>query len=87
MRKINYKIREHSINKIPYILVLGDREIEENTSNTKAPWGLRSREHSDVDECIELIKRRGTCLQIFKGELTYWACQLLLHQLKRLNFM
>ena len=24
--KINYKVREHSINKIPYILVLGDRE-------------------------------------------------------------
>ncbi len=26
--KITYKIREHSLNKIPYLLVVGDREIE-----------------------------------------------------------
>ncbi|MBI28509.1 MAG: Threonine--tRNA ligase [Alphaproteobacteria bacterium MarineAlpha5_Bin11] len=29
--KINYKIREHSNNKVPIILVVGKKEIEENT--------------------------------------------------------
>ena len=26
--KITYKIREHSISRIPYLLVIGDREME-----------------------------------------------------------
>jgi len=26
--KINYKIREHSLMKVPYLLVVGDREVE-----------------------------------------------------------
>ena len=29
--KINYKIREHSVKKVPYILVVGNKEIEEKT--------------------------------------------------------
>ena len=29
--KINYKVREHSIAKIPYIIVCGKKEVAENT--------------------------------------------------------
>ena len=29
--KVSYKVREHSVQKVPYILVLGDREIENGT--------------------------------------------------------
>ena len=29
--KINYKVREHSLAKIPYILVCGKKEVNENT--------------------------------------------------------
>ena len=29
--KINYKVREHSVAKVPVILVVGGREAEENT--------------------------------------------------------
>ena len=29
--KIGFKIREHTIQKIPYLLVIGDREVESNT--------------------------------------------------------
>mgnify|MGYP000721043492 CR=1 FL=1 len=29
--KITYKIREHSIQKMPYILVIGDKERDANT--------------------------------------------------------
>jgi len=28
MKKITYKIREHSISRIPFLLVIGDREME-----------------------------------------------------------
>ena len=29
--KINYKVREHSLAKIPYIIVCGKKEVVENT--------------------------------------------------------
>jgi threonyl-tRNA synthetase len=29
--KINYKVREHSVQKVPVILALGKREVEERT--------------------------------------------------------
>ena len=29
--KINYKVREHSLAKIPYIIVCGKKEVAENT--------------------------------------------------------
>lgn len=34
--KINYKIREHSVNKIPYMLVVGDKEKGTNTVAVRA---------------------------------------------------
>ncbi len=34
--KINYKIREHSVNKIPYMLVVGDKEKGANTVAVRA---------------------------------------------------
>ncbi|MGL1465647.1 His/Gly/Thr/Pro-type tRNA ligase C-terminal domain-containing protein, partial [Vibrio parahaemolyticus] len=29
--KINYKVREHSLQKVPYLLVVGKREADEGT--------------------------------------------------------
>ena len=29
--KINYKVREHSLQKVPYLFVVGKREAEERT--------------------------------------------------------
>ena len=29
--KINYKVREHSLAKIPFIIVCGKKEVSENT--------------------------------------------------------
>ncbi len=52
--KINYKVREHSINKIPYILVLGDREVAENTITLRR-LGSKDQTTLNVDECIKLI--------------------------------
>ncbi len=33
--KINYKVREHSLAKIPYIIVCGKKEVDENTVNVR----------------------------------------------------
>ena len=40
--KIGYKIREAQMNKIPYMLVIGDKEIENNEV------GVRSRKDGDI---------------------------------------
>ena len=53
--KIGYKIREAQMQKVPYMLVVGDKEIEANAV------GVRSRKEGDigqmpVDEFISKIK-------------------------------
>ena len=40
--KIGYKIREAQISKIPYMLIVGDKEMEERTI------GVRTREDGDI---------------------------------------
>lgn len=40
--KIGYKIREAQLNKIPYMLILGDKEIQNNQV------GVRSRGEGDI---------------------------------------
>jgi len=35
MKKIGYKIREAQMQKIPYMLVVGDNEIENNSVNVR----------------------------------------------------
>jgi threonyl-tRNA synthetase len=37
--KITYKIREHSLQKLPYQLVLGDKEVESNVVSVRARGG------------------------------------------------
>lgn len=41
--KIGYKIREAQLEKIPYMLILGDNEVENNTVS------IRSRKHGEMD--------------------------------------
>jgi len=37
--KVGFKIREHTLQKIPYILVVGDKEVEESTVAVRARGG------------------------------------------------
>lgn len=37
--KINYKIREHTIQRVPYLLVVGDQEVENNTVTVRTQQG------------------------------------------------
>ena len=52
--KIGKKIREAQLNKIPYMLILGQKEVEDNTIS------VRSRDKGDlgsmpIDEFIEKL--------------------------------
>jgi threonyl-tRNA synthetase len=41
--KINYKVREHSLAKVPYLLVVGKREADERTVALR-PLGADARQ-------------------------------------------
>jgi threonyl-tRNA synthetase len=52
--KINYKIREHSLAKVPVILVAGKREIEEGTLNIRR-LGSQGQQSLTLDEVIRQL--------------------------------
>ncbi len=52
--KINYKIREHSLTKIPIILVIGEKEAASNTVNIRR-FGTKQSETLDLDKACEEI--------------------------------
>ncbi len=52
--KINYKVREHSVAKIPVMLVVGKREAEENTVSIRR-LGSQAQETLPLTEAIRRI--------------------------------
>ena len=60
--KIGFKIREHTIQKIPYLLIIGDREVESNTLAVRSSNGkdLGSMTVADFVSILEQdISSRG----------------------------
>ncbi|MFE0015529.1 threonine--tRNA ligase [Mesorhizobium sp. NPDC059054] len=57
--KINYKVREHSLTKVPVILVCGKREAEEQTVNVRR-LGSRDQESLSLDEAIARLVDEAT---------------------------
>ena len=53
--KINYKIREHAIKKIPFTVVIGNREIETETISLRT-LGSTNQETIKIKDFIEKIK-------------------------------
>ena len=54
--KINYKVREHSLAHIPYLLVVGKREAEERTVALR-PLGADARQEViGLDALVERLK-------------------------------
>lgn len=53
--KIGFKIRERTLERIPYLLVLGDREVEEGTVNVRTRTGKNLGTMS-VEAFIDLVK-------------------------------
>jgi threonyl-tRNA synthetase len=57
--KINYKVREHSLQKVPVILVLGKREAEERTVNVRR-LGSRDQTPMSLDEALNSLREEAT---------------------------
>ena len=52
--KINYKVREHSVNKIPYIFVVGVNEMENGTVAIRK-LGSNKQEIISIEDSINMI--------------------------------
>ena len=57
--KINYKVREHSVSKVPVILVIGMREVEEKTVNIRR-LGSRDQTPMTLVEAIDALTSEAT---------------------------
>jgi threonyl-tRNA synthetase len=55
--KISYKIREHSVQKVPYLLVLGDKEVEAGTVTARVRDGKGGGENLPAMPLAEFISR------------------------------
>ena len=56
--KMGYKIREAQTLKVPYQLVIGDSEMEENTVAVRK-YGQKKTETVDLDKFIKMLKEEG----------------------------
>ncbi|MFQ1702064.1 threonine--tRNA ligase [Loktanella agnita] len=57
--KINYKVREHSVGKVPVILALGAREVEERTATVRR-LGEKQTAVMSLDEIVTTLARDAT---------------------------
>jgi threonyl-tRNA synthetase len=57
--KINYKVREHSVTKVPVIVVCGKRESEERTVNIRR-LGSQNQTSMSLDEAIAALVDEAT---------------------------
>ncbi|MEM1101672.1 MAG: threonine--tRNA ligase [Pseudomonadota bacterium] len=64
--KINYKVREHSVGKVPVILALGMREVEERTASLRRLGEKQSRVVG-FDEVIAELAQEATPPDLLEG--------------------
>ena len=57
--KINYKVREHSLAKVPHLLVVGKREAEEGTVAVRT-LGAEHQKVMPLADAIAMLKAEGT---------------------------
>ncbi|MDP8995658.1 MAG: threonine--tRNA ligase [Pseudomonadota bacterium] len=57
--KINYKVREHSVTKVPVILVVGKREMDEKAVNMRR-LGSQDQKAMSFDEALSALVKEAT---------------------------
>jgi len=57
-QKINYKIREHSLSKVPLLLICGEKEVK-NKSVTIRKLGSEKQETLSLDQAIKQISNKN----------------------------
>ena len=55
--KIGYKIREAQMQKIPYMLVVGDKEVEEEAVNVRK-YGEQKSETIPFEQFVKTLKKK-----------------------------
>ena len=53
--KINYKVREHALAKVPYLLVAGRKEAENRTLAVRR-LGVEAQQNLALDAAISMLK-------------------------------
>ncbi|MBM3540781.1 MAG: threonine--tRNA ligase, partial [Alphaproteobacteria bacterium] len=56
--KIGYKVREHSLAKVPFILAVGKREVEQRAVAVRR-LGSNAQETLALDEAVRMLKAAG----------------------------
>ena len=56
--KINYKVREHSLAKVPYIFVLGEREAAEGTVSLRK-LGDKQQEVLALEKAVDILREEA----------------------------
>ncbi|MGB3754293.1 MAG: threonine--tRNA ligase [Parerythrobacter sp.] len=64
--KINYKVREHSLAKVPYLLVVGKREAEEGTVAIRT-LGEKEQRTMPVAEAVAMLRDAATPPDLREG--------------------
>jgi threonyl-tRNA synthetase len=64
--KINYKVREHSLAKVPHLLVVGKREAEESTVALRT-LGSQHQQVLSLESAIALLKAEATAPDLLPG--------------------
>ena len=54
--KITYKIRDHSLNKVPYLLIVGDKELEKNSVSVRVR-GAKDLGSMSVKEFSSMVSK------------------------------
>jgi threonyl-tRNA synthetase len=54
-KKVNYKIREAQLKKIPYMIIMGDNEIEQGKVSLRLRNG-KEIQGLEVEKFIEMVK-------------------------------
>ena len=57
--KINYKVREHSLAKVPLLLVVGKREAEEGTVALRRLGSDEHQKMMSLDEAVAMISAKA----------------------------
>lgn len=56
--KLGYKIREGQMQKVPYMLVIGDREVESGTVSPRQRDGGKNLGSMDVDDFVAMVREK-----------------------------
>lgn len=65
--KISYKIREHSLQKLPVILICGKKEAQNNTVNVRR-LGQKDQQETTLEEILSTLKHEATPPDILRAQ-------------------